>query len=282
MWYGGRADAPPHVPHPQDTDEQRAAEMARRNEWVLAATTYPELEEQRAVAERLKAERPDLAALSPAALVARARSVLPLERLMWLGEVGATNGAAIGPGVIGQLLGTEDPSLLIRQIGQAGHGHRGGARPARAGPAEVPPTLAERERQWLELFGLDLPVFLDGWAPLPPLSSLGRVAEAAAAAVQAGDVLQGAAAAAGVARGRARVVLGTDAIADFQPGEILIAPQTDPSWTALFMVSAAAAGDGGLVTRVQLWPWPARPGGSTRSSSAPGSGTTSTSPGCSC
>jgi pyruvate,water dikinase len=42
-----------------------------------------------------------------------------------------------------------------------------------------------------------------------------------------------------VVEGRARIVLGTDAIGEFEPGEILVAPQTDPSWTPLFMLATA-------------------------------------------
>jgi pyruvate,water dikinase len=64
---------------------------------------------------------------------------------------------------------------------------------------------------------------------------------------EAGDVLQGQGASAGVARGTARVVLDTANIAEFQPGEILVAPQTDPSWTPLFMVSGAVVVDTGAM-----------------------------------
>jgi pyruvate,water dikinase len=38
-----------------------------------------------------------------------------------------------------------------------------------------------------------------------------------------------------------------DALEDFQPGEVLVAPQTDPSWTPLFMVSSAAVVDVGAM-----------------------------------
>ena len=47
------------------------------------------------------------------------------------------------------------------------------------------------------------------------------------------------AASAGVARGRARIILDTASIDAFEPGEVLVAPQTDPSWTPLFMAAAA-------------------------------------------
>ena len=65
--------------------------------------------------------------------------------------------------------------------------------------------------------------------------------------VQAGDVLQGGPASAGVARGRARVVLDPSLAGDLEPGEILVAPQTDPSWTPLFLVSAGVVVDVGAM-----------------------------------
>jgi pyruvate,water dikinase len=66
-------------------------------------------------------------------------------------------------------------------------------------------------------------------------------------AVRPGDVLAGSPASPGVARGRARVITDTSQIAAFEPGEILVAPQTDPSWTPLFMVAAGVVVDVGAM-----------------------------------
>ena len=60
-----------------------------------------------------------------------------------------------------------------------------------------------------------------------------------------GESLHGVGASAGVARGRARVVLATDSIAGFEEGDVLVAPQTDPSWTPLFLVAAGVVVDVG-------------------------------------
>jgi phosphoenolpyruvate synthase/pyruvate phosphate dikinase len=43
------------------------------------------------------------------------------------------------------------------------------------------------------------------------------------------------------------VVASTSDIAAFEPGEILVAPQTDPSWTPLFMVAAGVVVDVGAM-----------------------------------
>jgi pyruvate,water dikinase len=424
IWFGGHPDIPPYVPQPGDENEEMSERVAAFAQWALTATEYPNLEEDRRLADRLRRERPDLAAMSDAALVARARSVGPYERLVWRGEVFGGLAGAIGPGVLGQLLGPHDPSLIIQIIGHGGDvdsaapafamwdlsrlvrddaalaaefdagieglqsrlrsshpdfaerfdsfiaefGYRGPnewdlvsdtweTRPelalglierlrilgpeadprerarhhaaeadtamARAeslmggdetalaalrssvasarrtagwrergkancikvlhearvamvelgrrlhqrdeldhpgqlfmaldseldtllsDPASLRPTLVERERQWKSLVGLDLPLFIDTSKELPPLESLTTSVAAAGGPLGAGETLQGVAASAGVARGRARVVLATDAVAAFEEGDILVAPQTDPSWTPLFVLAAAAVVDVG-------------------------------------
>jgi rifampicin phosphotransferase len=54
-----------------------------------------------------------------------------------------------------------------------------------------------------------------------------------------GTVLTGNAGCAGVVRGRVRVVLDPDDAFDLMPGEVLVAPLTDPAWTPLFLPAAA-------------------------------------------
>jgi pyruvate,water dikinase len=105
-------------------------------------------------------------------------------------------------------------------------------------------TLADRERAWRELAEREVPTYIDASQPLPRVEDLPRKGESAAELATAGTVLTGATTSQGVVEGRARVVLRTDEIGEVEPGEILIAPQTDPSWTPLFMVAA------GVVTEV--------------------------------
>jgi len=54
------------------------------------------------------------------------------------------------------------------------------------------------------------------------------------------DRLRGNGAAPGVCQGRARVILDPGANAEIKPGEILVAPYTDPAWTPLFLTARAA------------------------------------------
>ncbi|MEY4136831.1 MAG: hypothetical protein RL205_959, partial [Actinomycetota bacterium] len=107
------------------------------------------------------------------------------------------------------------------------------------------PILAQREKEWNALKDLEVPMFLDGAKPIPPISEVPRKGANKAEKAAKGTVLTGAAASTGVVEGVARVITGTDAISEFQPGEILVAPQTDPSWTPLFMVASAVIVDTG-------------------------------------
>jgi phosphohistidine swiveling domain-containing protein len=408
--------SPPHASSDTDINEALAPAAAAGIGWVLTTTSFPIIEEDRAIADRCRIERPNLKAASNRALIARARSVMPLERLMWRGETIASSNSAIGPSVAASMLGAEKAHLLVAILGHAGDvdsaapsyalwglsrtvrsdatlsalfdtgvaavaaqlptatgafwvefagfisefGYRGpsewdlgtdsweskpelalglidrlrhlgdadspmsrqnaqaaatesamaqalaGMDEATAGvfrgaiasgrrfgawrergkancikvmnEARMPmlelgrrleasgsleharhifmaldaeldavsrddgvyrETLKAREADWKGLFGLDIPTFLDGSKPLPALSSLKQKADLDITVAVTGDVLKGASASTGIAEGPARVVLSTDAIADFQPGEILVAPQTDPSWTPLFMVASA-------------------------------------------
>ena len=419
-------DSPPHEERPDDVNEELSARMGARTQWALTTTSFPELEEEREIADRVRDNRPDLAAMSAAALVMYARSLMPFERLCWRSETIASNQAATGPAVLTQLLGGADSSLVVSVIGQAGDvdsaapsfalwdlsravraddrltaefdkgvsglmgrieeghadfaalfarfmhdfGYRGPSEwdlgadswetrpelalglvdrlrqmgdessPANrqgdqdrqkteatakalailgdnvealatfelavasarrfgawreraktncikvmhearmalnelarrlhseghlenqrqlfmatddeldiliAEPEALRERLATREKRWHELADLDIPTFLDSRTGVKPLHEIPRRAETEVEVAKPGDVLQGGPASAGVARGRVRIVQDTASISEFQPGEVLVAPQTDPSWTPLFMVAAAVVVDVGAL-----------------------------------
>jgi len=62
-------------------------------------------------------------------------------------------------------------------------------------------------------------------------------------------VLNGLGVSSGVATGKARVILRADEDAQVQPGEILVAPFTDPGWTPYFVAAAGIVMDlGGLLS----------------------------------
>ena len=424
---------PPHQSSPSDVNEELSASIAARMQWTLTTTTFPEVEEERELADRVRAERPDLRTTSNEVLITLARAAAPLQGIMWgRGYVIASNQSAIGPGVINSLVGNEDPTLATRLIGNAGDvdsalpsfalwdlsrvvradagltaafdegdeglldrlrkehprfatqfdvfvhefGYRGpsewdigvhtwetqpelplsligrlrllddaaspalriqersadaaaaleqalkilgsneeavqtlhlaiasarrfaawrergktnavkvihevraplfelGRRLTAQGELDHPQqvfmaleseldllathaaalrdTLRERERQWRDLFDVEVPTFVVAGQPMTPLADLPRKSGRETTTVKPGDVLVGAPASAGVARGRARVVTSTSQIAAFEPGEILVAPQTDPSWTPLFMVAAGVVVDvGALISHAMI------------------------------
>ncbi len=81
----------------------------------------------------------------------------------------------------------------------------------------------------------------------PPLREWKRRGEGDYKVVQVGDVLHGVAGSPGEATGTARVMLDLTDPTVLEPGDILIAPSTDPSWTPLFLVAEAVITDIGAV-----------------------------------
>jgi pyruvate,water dikinase len=407
--------APAHVPSPQDENPKLSALGAARAGWVLSTSKFEGADEDAALADDLRRNRPNLKGLSNRALVARARAMMPYERLAWRSEQIGSSNAAVGPAVAGQMLPPEKAHLLVTILGYAGDvesaaptyalwslsrtvrnspeltalfdsgvdkvvaqlptsaggfwsdfgafiaefGYRGpsewdlgtesweskpslalalvdkmrllddaqspsakqaahaaetdkamaeategmdaateamfrgaigsarrfagwresgksscikimnearmalielGERLAAEGvldhsrqifiavddeldalalkDSSLRDALRERETQWNALKELDIPTFVDASKPIPSIADLPRKGSSTAARANVGDVMQGAASSQGIVEGSVRVVLGTDAIQDFQPGEILVAPQTDPSWTPLFLVAS--------------------------------------------
>jgi pyruvate,water dikinase len=112
-------------------------------------------------------------------------------------------------------------------------------------PAEYGSKLAEREVDYLSLYELEPPYIVNGAAPA--LSTWQRRGGADVAPVKIGEVLKGVAGSPGEATGTARVMLDLSDPSLLEPGDILIAPSTDPSWTPLFLVAEAVITDIGAV-----------------------------------
>ncbi len=417
-FFGSHPDAPPHEDHPDDGDPKVSERLAARTGWTLTTSSFPELEEDTRIADRLRTQRPEFSEMTSAALVAYARSLMPWERMTWRGELIGGAQAAIGPAVIGSVLPADLGLTPFELVGPAGDvvsaapsyalwdlsrvvrndaalsemfdagvdglvpwlkdhhpdfhqrfsaflrefGYRGpsewdlgadswetrpelplalidrmrqlddsqsptsrraeaiahaeqavaralealsaseeaqatlrmgldsarrfagyrelgksncikiinearvallelGRRLTTSGhfdhprqvfmaldgeldrlvlePELVVDAIKQREVDWKAYEGLDVPLFLDARAPRTPVADLKRVAEGSFAMAAAGDVLAGIGAAPGTASGRAVVITDPADIASFEPGDVLVAPQTDPSWTPLFVVASA-------------------------------------------
>jgi pyruvate,water dikinase len=112
-----------------------------------------------------------------------------------------------------------------------------------ADPASMAAVLAERRARFEELSALEPPFVFEGEIPDP--SGWPRRDAADRSALASGDVLQGIAGCPGVARGPARVVLDPYHPDGLEPGDVLVAPITDPSWTPLFLSAQAVVVDVG-------------------------------------
>ena len=118
------------------------------------------------------------------------------------------------------------------------------------------PTLADeaarREENYLALGELQPPFVFVG-DPGPVASWPRKDAAPHVEAATAGTALTGLGGATGVATGRARIVLDPSDPAGLEPGDILIAPITDPSWTPLFLSAGGVVVDtGGTVSHAVI------------------------------
>ncbi len=103
-------------------------------------------------------------------------------------------------------------------------------------------TIREREAQYARLFDLEPPFVFAG--EVPPLPTW-EERDTAPTPRASGTVLEGIPGCPGQATGRARVVLDPADPGALEPGDILIAPITDPAWTPLVVPAAAVVVDVG-------------------------------------
>jgi pyruvate,water dikinase len=115
-----------------------------------------------------------------------------------------------------------------------------------ANPSSFRDTLAARYETWLEISRREPPFFIkDGI--LPPIGEWpvrGRDTGAVKPAAS-GETIQGVPGCPGTVTGRARVILDPAEPGDLAPGDIMVAPLTDPAWTPLFMAAGGVVVDVG-------------------------------------
>jgi phosphohistidine swiveling domain-containing protein len=112
-----------------------------------------------------------------------------------------------------------------------------------ADPTSMLATIRERRAEYEDLLTREAQFVFVG-VPDPPATWRVKGADTAQQ-LQVGEMLQGLPGCPGSAEGRARVILDSHDPTDLEPGDILIAPITDPSWTPLFVPSAAVVVDVG-------------------------------------
>jgi pyruvate,water dikinase len=104
-------------------------------------------------------------------------------------------------------------------------------------------TLAEREQHMKDVGALQEPFILVGEGG--PITDLPRRDAVETVDLTGGQSVQGVPGCPGNARGIARIVLDSFDPTALEPGDILVAPITDPSWTPLFVPAAGVVVDVG-------------------------------------
>lgn len=110
-------------------------------------------------------------------------------------------------------------------------------------PERFKETIREREARWAELASLEPPFVMNG--DLVPPDQWHRRTERKVKVADRGTQLTGIPGCPGIARGRARVILDPADGGALEPGDVLVAPITDPSWTPLFVPASAVVVDVG-------------------------------------
>ena len=114
---GNAAGAPAYQPHPDDPCQECSAKVAQTIGEILAASEFPQIDAdlERVLAKRR--DRPDLAALSEAGLVAYARSFLPELDNAFARHDYSTFGSAVGPAMLAEACAAAgEPAALLDLI----------------------------------------------------------------------------------------------------------------------------------------------------------------------
>ncbi|MBA3653412.1 MAG: phosphoenolpyruvate-utilizing protein [Actinobacteria bacterium] len=110
-------------------------------------------------------------------------------------------------------------------------------------PGAYKETIGERRELFDRLQQLEPPFIVNG--VVPPLDTWRRRGSTPVEVAGPGDSLAGIPGCPGEYTGRARVILSPDDPLALEPGDVLIAPITDPAWTPLFVPAGAVVVDVG-------------------------------------
>jgi rifampicin phosphotransferase len=114
-----------------------------------------------------------------------------------------------------------------------------------AEPMSFSNVIATR-RTMRELLSAHEPPFIVNGV-VPPFETWARRDAVSTTVVEVGQKLTGIPGCPGIARGRARIILDPSDPRDIGPGDVLVAPLTDPSWTPLFVPVDAIVVDVGAM-----------------------------------
>jgi rifampicin phosphotransferase len=114
---------------------------------------------------------------------------------------------------------------------------------AMADPDWARGTIAERQAHFDHLQTLEPPFIFNG--ACPPVDTWPRKGSNLVEVLTAGGTLRGVPGSSGTYRGIARIVLDPGDPTALDPGDVLVAPHTDPAWTPLFVTAGAVVVDVG-------------------------------------
>ncbi len=114
-------------------------------------------------------------------------------------------------------------------------------------PSSMIDTIRDRGAKFDHLHTVEPPYIVGKEGGVPPISTWGPRGGRKAESASVGDVLQGAMGSPGKVTGIARVILDPSDAGDFGPGDIMIAPTTDPSWVPLFLAAEGVVVNVGAV-----------------------------------
>jgi phosphohistidine swiveling domain-containing protein len=116
-FFDERDEVPPYEEQPWHVSEANEAKLGESVGWAMSARELPELDADRAMARLQREQRPDLAALSDSALLARARSMVPLLTQTFENAMRVSSMSGLGPGALGAVCeAIGDASLAIRLL----------------------------------------------------------------------------------------------------------------------------------------------------------------------
>ena len=116
-FFDDRDDVPPYEEQPWHQSAAHEARLGESMGWAMSATSLPELDADRILARSQREQRPDLQSLTDAALLARARSMVPLIQQTFENAMRVSSLASLGPGALDAICeGLGDKSLSIRLL----------------------------------------------------------------------------------------------------------------------------------------------------------------------
>jgi pyruvate,water dikinase len=110
-------------------------------------------------------------------------------------------------------------------------------------PERYRAVLEEREALFAEVSALQEPFIV--YREKPDMRTYPRRGEGVVELASVGDVIQGVPGCPGTATGIARIITDAHDPSSLEPGDVLVAPSTDPSWTPLFVPACAVVVDVG-------------------------------------